>query len=80
MMLPEQAERPMDYRERHIVVTGGTGALGSAVVQALVTAGAVCHIPYIDAAEAGRFAFRDHANVKLIAETDSCTVLVAACF
>jgi NAD(P)-dependent dehydrogenase (short-subunit alcohol dehydrogenase family) len=57
----------MDYRDRHVVVTGGTGALGTAVVEALVEAGAICHLPYIDAAEADRFALRNHAQVKLIA-------------
>ena len=57
----------MDYRDRHVVVTGGTGALGSAVVSALIEAGAVCHVPYIDPAEADRFAFRNHAQVALMA-------------
>jgi NAD(P)-dependent dehydrogenase (short-subunit alcohol dehydrogenase family) len=55
----------MDYRDRHVVVTGGTGALGSAVVAALVEAGAVCHIPYIDAGELERFSLRSHARVQL---------------
>ena len=55
----------MDYRDRHVVVTGGTGALGTAVVGALIEAGAVCHVPYIDAAEAERFALRNHAQVRL---------------
>ncbi|MGE0750455.1 MAG: SDR family NAD(P)-dependent oxidoreductase [Variibacter sp.] len=35
----------MNFRNRHIVVTGGTGALGSAVVRALAEAGATCHVP-----------------------------------
>ena len=48
----------MDYRDRHVVVTGGTGALGHAVVSALIEAGAFCHVPSIDAAEAERFALR----------------------
>lgn len=30
---------------RHVVVTGGTGALGTAVVEAFVKAGAICHVP-----------------------------------
>jgi len=30
----------MDYRDRHVVVTGGAGALGVAVVGALIEAGA----------------------------------------
>src|SRR6516162_9820364 len=36
----------MDFRDRHVVVTGGTGALGRAVVNALLAAGAHCHVPY----------------------------------
>jgi NAD(P)-dependent dehydrogenase (short-subunit alcohol dehydrogenase family) len=60
----------MDYRDRHVVVTGGTGALGSAVVAALVEAGAVCHVPFIHAAEADRFALRDHAQVRLVADIE----------
>ena len=60
----------MDYGGRHVVVTGGTGALGSAVVNALVETGAVCHVPYIDAAEADRFALRNHARVKLMGDIE----------
>ena len=52
----------MDYRDRHVIVTGGTGALGTAVVGALVEAGAICHVPYVVAAEAERFALRGHAQ------------------
>jgi NAD(P)-dependent dehydrogenase (short-subunit alcohol dehydrogenase family) len=37
-------------KDRHVVVTGGTGALGSAVVRAFIEAGATCHIPAIEAA------------------------------
>ena len=55
----------MDYRDRHVVVTGGTGALGTAVVGALVEAGATCHVPYLHAAEAERFPLREHTQVKL---------------
>jgi len=60
----------MNYGERHVVVTGGTGALGTAVVTALVAAGAVCHVPYISAGEAERFPLRDHAQVKLVADIE----------
>jgi NAD(P)-dependent dehydrogenase (short-subunit alcohol dehydrogenase family) len=60
----------MDYSNRHVVVTGGTGALGTAVVGALVEAGATCHVPYMEAKEAERFPLRDHAKVKLAAVTD----------
>src|SRR5580658_510370 len=55
----------MDSRDRHVVVTGGAGALGTAVVAALIEAGAVCHVPCFDQAEALRFRLREHKNVKL---------------
>jgi NAD(P)-dependent dehydrogenase (short-subunit alcohol dehydrogenase family) len=60
----------MDYRDRDVVVTGGTGALGTAVVSALVEAGATCHVPYVVAAEAERFALRGHRQVVLASVTD----------
>ena len=60
----------MDYRDRHVVVTGGTGALGAAVVGALIEAGAICHVPYINSAEADRFAWRNHSQVKLVADIE----------
>jgi NAD(P)-dependent dehydrogenase (short-subunit alcohol dehydrogenase family) len=60
----------MDYRDRHVVVTGGTGALGTAVVGALIEAGAVCHVPYANSAEAHRFAWRNHSKVKLVADIE----------
>jgi NAD(P)-dependent dehydrogenase (short-subunit alcohol dehydrogenase family) len=55
----------MDFRDRHLVITGGAGALGTAVVKALLAAGAICHVPCFDAAEAQRFQLRDHPGVKL---------------
>lgn len=60
----------MDYRERHVVVTGGTGALGAATVGALIEAGAICHVPYISTAEADRFTYRNHAKVRLIGDIE----------
>jgi NAD(P)-dependent dehydrogenase (short-subunit alcohol dehydrogenase family) len=54
----------MDFRDRHIVVTGGAGALGTAVVTALIEAGAICHVPCFNEAEAQRFSLRDHKQVK----------------
>ena len=35
----------LDFADRHVVVTGGTGALGAAVVQILTDSGAVLHVP-----------------------------------
>jgi NAD(P)-dependent dehydrogenase (short-subunit alcohol dehydrogenase family) len=60
----------MDYRDRHVVVTGGTGALGTAVVRTLVDAGAACHVPYVHDAEAQRFPLRQHGQVTLLAVSD----------
>ncbi len=60
----------MDFRDRHVVVTGGAGALGTAVVEALVGAGAFCHVPCFDAAEAQRFRLREHKQVALVVSGD----------
>jgi NAD(P)-dependent dehydrogenase (short-subunit alcohol dehydrogenase family) len=55
----------MDFRNRHVVITGGAGALGTALVGALVEAGAICHVPCMDKAEAQRFRLREHKQVVL---------------
>jgi NAD(P)-dependent dehydrogenase (short-subunit alcohol dehydrogenase family) len=55
----------MDFNGRHIVVTGGAGALGTAVVAALVEAGGLCHVPCFDEAEAQHFRLRGHKQVIL---------------
>src|SRR6185436_7109107 len=66
----EDQESHMDFRDRHVVVTGGTGALGIAVVGALLDAGAVCHVPYLHEDEAKRFPHREHRHVTLTALGD----------
>src|SRR5215467_2119601 len=60
----------MLFQDRHVVVTGGTGALGIAVVGALLETGATCHVPYIHAGEAERYPHRGHARVTLIADAE----------
>ncbi len=55
----------MDFRNRHVVVTGGAGALGTAVVARLIEAGALCHVPCLDEAEAARFGFREHKQITV---------------
>jgi NAD(P)-dependent dehydrogenase (short-subunit alcohol dehydrogenase family) len=68
----------MAFDNRHVVVTGGTGALGIAVVGALLEAGATCHVPYFVEAEATRFPYRDHARVALIDGGDLADEAVVA--
>ena len=60
----------MDFSNRTVVITGGTGALGSAVVSALLQAGASCRVPYVHQGEMERFSHRDHQRVTLIAVKD----------
>ncbi len=56
-----------DYSGREVIVTGGTGALGRAVVKALLEAGASgCRVPYIHAGEAESFPFKGDVRVKLV--------------
>lgn len=55
---------------RHVVVTGGTGALGAAVVGALIERGAVCHVPWYAEAELAGFPYVDHERVFLSGPLD----------
>lgn len=57
----------MEFRERHVVVTGGTGALRSAVVTALLERGAVCHVP-AHGDDAG--STRSHERLRLYPSVD----------
>lgn len=60
----------MPITDRHIVVTGGTGALGSAVVERLIGAGAICHIPNLIQDELQHFAHADNARVRIVPGID----------
>ena len=55
----------LDFSGREAVVTGGTGALGSAVVGRLLAAGATVHVPVYESEELEGFAYRDHDAVRL---------------
>jgi NAD(P)-dependent dehydrogenase (short-subunit alcohol dehydrogenase family) len=60
----------VDFAGSHVVVTGGTGALGRAVIAALRAANAVCHIPNLIAAELDGFPFAADAGVHIVREVD----------
>jgi NAD(P)-dependent dehydrogenase (short-subunit alcohol dehydrogenase family) len=60
----------MDFSNRNVVVTGGTGMLGSAVVAALLKGGASCRVPYVHQGEVDRFEHRGHKQVTLVAVKD----------
>jgi NAD(P)-dependent dehydrogenase (short-subunit alcohol dehydrogenase family) len=51
-------------------VTGGTGALGAAVVQKLIDAGAICHVPATREPDPSRFALARHERVRISPGTD----------
>lgn len=55
----------MIFAGRHVVVTGGTGALGDAVVGALLDAGAHCHVPFREDRISPHFAHAQNRNVTL---------------
>ena len=52
-----------DFKNRHVVITGGTGALGTAVVGALLGGGAVCHVTCLERKELDRFPYSGQVRV-----------------
>jgi NAD(P)-dependent dehydrogenase (short-subunit alcohol dehydrogenase family) len=55
----------VDFSGSHVVVTGGTGALGRAVIGALRAANAVCHVPNLIAAELDGFPYASDPGVQI---------------
>src|SRR5438034_4199770 len=60
----------LDFSNREVVVTGGTGALGAAVVELLINGGATVHIPAHRAPEPSQFPLARHERVKIVASVD----------
>lgn len=60
----------VDFTGTHVVVTGGTGALGRAVIKRLRAANAICHVPNLVAAELDGFPFAGDAGVNIIRDVD----------
>lgn len=55
---------------RHVIVTGGAGALGAAVVGLLLEEGATCAVPCRTPEELERFPFRADGRVTTVGEVD----------
>jgi NAD(P)-dependent dehydrogenase (short-subunit alcohol dehydrogenase family) len=65
----------MDFAGRQIVVTGGTGALGRAVVGALIKSGAMCHVTFVYEAEAQSFPHKQNVTLHAVNDlADEATV------
>jgi NAD(P)-dependent dehydrogenase (short-subunit alcohol dehydrogenase family) len=60
----------VNFAGSHVVVTGGTGALGRAVIGALRGAGAVCHVPNLVAAEIDGFPYASDPGVRIARGVD----------
>src|SRR6202011_825043 len=60
----------VDFAGSHVVVTGGTGALGRAVIAALRAAGAVCHVPNLVPAELDHFPYASDPGVHIARGVD----------
>jgi NAD(P)-dependent dehydrogenase (short-subunit alcohol dehydrogenase family) len=58
----------MDFAGRRIVITGGTGALGRAVVGTLIKAGAECHVSYLHEAEAQSFPHKQNVTLHAVGD------------
>jgi NAD(P)-dependent dehydrogenase (short-subunit alcohol dehydrogenase family) len=70
----------LDFANRHVVVTGGTGALGSAVVELLLNAGAVCHIPGHRAPDSSKFRLSGNDRLHIASGIDLANETAVATF
>jgi NAD(P)-dependent dehydrogenase (short-subunit alcohol dehydrogenase family) len=59
-----------EFSGDHIIITGGTGALGSEVVAAFLEADAVCSVPCLHPSKIEDFEYRDHDNLYLQPDVD----------
>lgn len=59
-----------EFKGKSVVVTGGTGALGAAVVARLLEEGATCHVPTSQGSVPKDFAFAGNNRVKLATGVD----------
>jgi NAD(P)-dependent dehydrogenase (short-subunit alcohol dehydrogenase family) len=60
----------LDFSPHHVVITGGTGALGAAIAQILLDAGATIHIPAHRAPDPAKFPLAKHDRVHITPDID----------
>lgn len=60
----------MDFTDRHVLVTGGTGTLGTAVLALLIEAGAHCHVPVRNGRAPRNPALAGHPRLTLVPSGD----------
>src|SRR2546430_1329624 len=60
----------LDYSNLHVVVTGGTGSLGAAVVELFINANATVHVPAHRAPDRAKFPLAGHERVRIAAPID----------
>jgi NAD(P)-dependent dehydrogenase (short-subunit alcohol dehydrogenase family) len=58
------------FEGRHVAVTGGTGALGAAVVARLLDEAATCHVPVKHGSAPANFAHASHERVRIAVNVD----------
>lgn len=68
---------PIDFRERHVVITGASGGLGGAVVDAFADAGAICHLPSRGQRASGE---KDRQRVDVVSGVDLTSEAAVASF
>jgi NAD(P)-dependent dehydrogenase (short-subunit alcohol dehydrogenase family) len=60
----------MSLSNKHLIVTGGAGTLGTAVVKLLIDSGAICSVPCFNKAEEDNFELNEHSSVYTEAGID----------
>src|SRR5882672_11466273 len=60
----------LNFSNHHVIVTGGTGALGAAIAELLINAGATVHIPAHAPPDPAQFPLAKYDRIKITAPID----------
>ena len=64
----------LSFQNKRVIVTGGSGFLGSAIVKALLDAGATCEVTWIDEKELARLPQHDRVRPHQVNASDESSV------